>query len=570
MISEIHIKSDAAHARSDRERAVINSALWATAGDALGWITELSRGRSGVAHRAGVDEVSEPIEWQRLIGGRGGPRVDLPAGTYSDDTQLRLAVCRSIRGDGSFDPETFAKIEITVWPTYALGGGLGTKAAAANLAKRSVNWFSNFFDSAGQRYVNGGGNGAAMRIQPHVWASSRSTDAMLLHVLKDALVTHGHPHGFCGAIFHALCLSHALRTKVMPTPSDWREFVRSFSEVPRLIELDPQLTAFWQSAWENDVGLSVSAAISQMQDEALGDLETVEKLLNHLSTDSYHAILNATGCLSPTFRGSGFKTALAAASLSYLHAKDSPSVALVKAANELDSDTDTIATMAGSLLGATAESEPTWTIQDRKYITEEAKRLACISLGEVQDSFTYPDLGHWNPPSTQTASVGRYDGKLAIAGLGTLARRSDEYRSGDAIWQWFTLPFGQSILAKRRADSEGQLAPAQLPGPLQSAKRNNTARPRPESATQSSLPLSSPAGNQSQKPPEQDNPGPAQTFQEGIDDWTDSVIQSDFDDFMLGRLLNRCIDQSESIDAAVAFVGIVAKAKLARRRRRRQ
>src|ERR1044071_4951659 len=83
-------------------RKVLNSALWAAAGDALGWITELSRGEGGVQHRPGLNSVTRPVPWVRTIGGRHGPRVDLPAGTYSDDTQLRLAVSRSIRGNGSF------------------------------------------------------------------------------------------------------------------------------------------------------------------------------------------------------------------------------------------------------------------------------------------------------------------------------------------------------------------------------------------------------------------------------------------------------------------------------------
>src|ERR1700726_3631681 len=120
---------------------VLHSALWAAAGDALGWITELSHGESGVRYRTGANTVTRPVAWVRTIGGRHGPKVELPAGTYSDDTQLRLAVSRSIRGNGSFDVEAFAKIELTVWPTYALGGGLGTKAAASNLARRGVNWF---------------------------------------------------------------------------------------------------------------------------------------------------------------------------------------------------------------------------------------------------------------------------------------------------------------------------------------------------------------------------------------------------------------------------------------------
>lgn len=306
--------------RPSREQAVVSSALWAAAGDALGWMTELARGESGVVHRTGLATVSQPVDWQRMIGGRAGPRVDLPAGTYSDDTQLRLAVCRAIRGDGEFDVEAFAKVEVTVWPSYALGAGLGTKAAASNLSRRGVNWFSNFFESGGQGYISGGGNGAAMRIQPHVWAAGAdSTEAMIGNVLRDALVTHGHPHGFCGAVFHALCMAHALEHSSVPGPSDWPLFVDRLRLLPELIAADPQLAAFWQSAWENSAGRSLLSAIETMRSEALRDIDTFQQI-NEVDPDrSYRVLLEQTGCLTQRFRGSGFKTALAAVALAWLY-----------------------------------------------------------------------------------------------------------------------------------------------------------------------------------------------------------------------------------------------------------
>ncbi len=150
---------------------VVNSSLWAAAGDALGWITELVNGRSAVKRRIGSFEVNEPVDWERIIGGKVGPKVHLPAGTYSDDTQLRLAVSRSIRNNGFFDVESYAKIELTVWRSYALWGGIGTKSAAQNISKRTVSWFNNFYIKGKKGYFLSGGKGAAMRIQPHVWSA---------------------------------------------------------------------------------------------------------------------------------------------------------------------------------------------------------------------------------------------------------------------------------------------------------------------------------------------------------------------------------------------------------------
>jgi ADP-ribosylglycohydrolase len=103
------------------------------------------------------------MPWRRRIGGKFGVEIDLPAGVYSDDTQLRLATARAIRGSGRFDVEAFSKIELPVFLAYELGAGRGTRSAAAELGKRSVRWSNNLFDRNGADYVAGGGNGAAMR-----------------------------------------------------------------------------------------------------------------------------------------------------------------------------------------------------------------------------------------------------------------------------------------------------------------------------------------------------------------------------------------------------------------------
>lgn len=103
-----------------------------------------------------------PVEWKRWVGGRGGVEALLSAGCHSDDTQLRLAVGRAI-GPSGFDVEAFSKVELPVWP-YALGGGNSTKLAATNLGKTNAVWFSNYHEG----WLKSGGNGAAMRVQPHV------------------------------------------------------------------------------------------------------------------------------------------------------------------------------------------------------------------------------------------------------------------------------------------------------------------------------------------------------------------------------------------------------------------
>jgi ADP-ribosylglycohydrolase len=569
----------------ERERAVINSALWAAAGDALGWITELTD-EDGLVSRAGLTRVTSPIPWRRLIGGRFGVRVPLPAGAYSDDTQLRLAVSRAVRGNGAFDAEAFAKIELTVWPSYALGGGQGTKAAAQNLVRRDVNWFSNFFVEADKDYMRSGGNGAAMRIQPHVWGCEPSRrHAYLVDVLRNALVTHGHPHGFCGAALHARILAATFARSVAPGLEEWQQCIDDLAEIPAAIEQDRQLAAFWRPAWEQASGVALADVVKATSDEARRDLHRSRSLVERDDPERYREFLESLGCLEPRYRGSGLKTTLAAAGLLWLTRDQRSEEVLIRAANVLDSDTDTIATMAGALRGALEKAGPNWPLQDRTYIEEEARRLAKIARGEPQDSFAYPDPGRWRPPTNQSDAVGRLADGFAVLGLGPAIPEGDEFIARDRVWQWLRLTFGQTVLAKRRRSVRVKAHPDLLPGPRRVPRLvedGRIAAGQGQAATQGNLPLGKAGGerqerngpvrmtigdNRSSVPQSQDSRERNLPIQGALDSMTSRVIQSNFDDLLLGRLLNRCIDEYGSVEASVAFAAIIAKAKLARQRR---
>ncbi len=563
------------------ERLIVNSALWAAAGDALGWITELSHGPKGVVRRIGQDRVERPSDWRRRIGGRTGPTVDIPAGTYSDDTQLRLAVCRSIRGDRYFDVEAFAKVELTVWPVYALGAGLGTKTAAANLARRQVNWFSNFFERGKQRYMDCGGNGAAMRIQPHVWVGHRNHESMVLDVLKDALTTHGHPHGFCGAVWHAICLADVLRTKARPSLQDLHDVVEAFRGIDRIVHSDSQLSMFWKGYWEGLNGKSLEGEIAEMCDEISLDLDLMEREFANGASDpaqTYHRVLAALGCLEPSLRGSGMKTAIAASALSILFSETQIEECLLTAANELDSDTDTIATMAGALLGVIAEREPSWKLQDRSYIEFEAKRLAAVSRGEEQESFAYPNLSTWNPPVRHNAGVGMVNCSMALAGLGEVKELGREYATKDAVWKWLELPFGQTVLAKTKRGARVAIASSQMPAKQKlphsakeqvSSKHKDSGLDALEQNYRDEEPTlgfndSENLGSTIEIAIEE--PDPTSAPPTNFDSLLNEVVASNFDPEVLGRAVIYCIERFQSEEEAVSFTKSIANEMLARQR----
>ena len=561
MSADLNDAPVSSYSQSDYERAVVNSSLWAAGGDALGWMTELSHGTDGVKRRTGKAKVIEPVTWRRHIGGRSGVKIDLPAGTYSDDTQLRLCVSRSIRGNGAFDVEAFAKIEVTSWQGYCLGAGIGSKAASTNLSKRGVNWFSNFFATGRQKYTAAGGNGAAMRIQPHVWSANGSRDEMILRVMQDAIVTHGHPHGFCGAVFHALCIWNVLAERRIPSLEIAKQFVSYMDKLPAILENDSQITSIWRPYWERETGKSLAGAIRSFQDEALQDISLIEDVFGASMVPDYHDVLSQLGCLTDEYRGSGFKTALAALALSLLHSPENVSDALIQIANELDSDTDTIATMSGALLGALAKHEPRWKIQDIEYLRSEAKRMADIASGASALSFPYPDVSMWKPPANQSDAVVMWEGTLALKGIGVLKPHSKEYPSRTAVWQWFSLlPFRQSVLAKRRSKVQSTVDENQMPRKLFFS--TSKSKEMINNETQNNIDLS--CGKQKDRNNGNKNTLLKATKSNGtlsLDDTIEEVIKSGFDDATIGRAINQCIDATSSIERVFKLSESIAAAK---------
>jgi ADP-ribosylglycohydrolase len=562
-----------------RKAAVVSSALWAAAGDALGWITELGREQT-VAYRTGSSSVKETVEWRRRIGGRFGPTVRLPAGTYSDDTQLRLSVSRAIRGTGEFDVAAFAKVELPVWLSYSLGAGRGTTAAANNLSKPSATWFSNFFSGKDARgYFDAGGNGAAMRIQPHVWKSkSLRFEEFIADVVRDAITTHGHPIGFCGAAFHAMTLAYALENYEISGPSEWKDLLAKLRKLPQIIKDDEQLGLFWLAPWEERFGTSLHEAIEREVKRATSLLKDLQPILNERD-NPYHKLLETLGLFTEATRGSGMDTAIAAAGLALLGSRTSLAEAMCLGANAIGSDTDTITSMAGAILGAAQGGEPTWTIQDRQYIISEAVRMADIAAGEETQSFQYPDLMGWSPPATQGDAVGTTERTLWLAGLGKALAFGEVWTSPDAEWQWLQLEFGQTVLAKRRANPRG-LARSDLPAERLRSRSASERRPQDEEPSLFSSDLrlaevgrqltdrerSMTATRDGGREKSNTSSNPKQPLQ-SIDQLTEWIIEENFNPEIIGRAFLQASLGPAAVDRCIALAAIIAKAIDARRKR---
>ena len=440
---------DAGADLADYRARIRRSALWAAYGDALGWISELTD-EAGLKRRTAGAPLCRPIEWTRRIGGRSGVTTSLPQGCYSDDSQLRLATSRAIRPDG-FDVEAFAKVELPVWLSYALGGGKSTSTAAEHLAKPKAPWFANTF----RGWTRSGGNGAAMRIQPHVWAARApdNAESFLPDVIRNTICTHSHPTGLMGAVLHALALAHTMSTGHHPSPDHLLEATRIAATLPEIMQRDIEVGSYWLAAFERESGTFNEAwarAVAECR-EAI-QVASVNKS-NTVGADRYADIIDSLRLRDPSLRGSGILSAVAAVGLIWCETR--PEEALRIAANAIGTDTDTIATMAGAILGVAADIEPPVEVLDADLFRSEADRLAEIACGGQPQSHRYPDLLHWSAPRTRADTLARLkDGSLYVRGLGRAGAVSEPIPSpkDNFEWQWLKLEAGQTLLIKRRKD----------------------------------------------------------------------------------------------------------------------
>ncbi len=546
----------------DLNNHVRNSALWAAYGDAIGFISELAT-LSNLKQRAGVTHLVKTVPWKRRIGGKFGVNIALPAGCYSDDTQLRLSVSRAIGAKGFFDVEAFAKVELPIWTNYALGAGRGSKCAALSITKRNATWNNNFFESDDLQYVNMGGNGAAMRIQPHVWSFPLSGDKLILirDIIRDSITTHGHMRGILGAVFHGLSLLQALQNNVVPSPNDWVECLKDLMLVSQVIKDDDQLSYVWLPLWEKTSKKILKDECIQVIDEIYFDINSIQHFLIDKELSQYHDIVSAVGGFKAENKGSAVKTAILANVLAYL-ASGNPEKAVVNSANEIGSDTDTIATMAGAIAGAVADDAPSGKLLDYEYIVSEADRMYKIGQGMGSETFSYPDLLSWTPPSNQLDVLQTTPNGMRFSALGEVTPFGNEVagENNTTMWQWFKSSYGQSFLIKHR------------PIPKHSDNTNDTFigkyRNNIIQKDNNKEEIKSNRVNKDNNSPNKDNNilynveiKPPNTIDEALD----AVIKARFNSNVLGEMFLKILDSDDNVERCIAFAALVAKARLVRR-----
>jgi len=357
-----------------REERAVGSFLAAAVGDALGWPFEgRARKSQASAHAGSTRQLAELEKWTRS-GSRSQPyREPIGAGDYSDDTQLLLSTARSVLlGDGWW--EHYAFVELPFWLSYERGGGGATKRAAQAWLAGKAPWESNQHRA---KYFEAGGNGVAMRILPHLLEADSSKDACSIarEIVANGLSTHGHPRALVGALLHGMALWLSLQQEEMlEFGALTRAVYQGFPEWAKLTDVPTE----WRRAFSDSEFRDYRVVWDKTICESMALIEIAEDALRLGPLSAGPETLHKMGALNPKTNGSGTITAAAALFLASRYAA-TPLQGVQVAATSIGADTDTMASMCGSILGAIHGDE--WlghfatSVQDSRYIRRIAGSL---------------------------------------------------------------------------------------------------------------------------------------------------------------------------------------------------
>lgn len=377
-------------------------------GDALGWITEFEKSQQSLKEKFGTERIENFYPWKKTVGGRFYGFIDtIKAGSYSDDTQLLLAVARSIKKDGNLDHNYFAKIELANWLDYARGGGRTVKTAADKISRKSTKWFNNFYNfkvnGENYDYKQSGANGAAMRVLPIALANLGNTEKIKEEIFCNSIITHGHPRAILGAMLYGYAVNQIIVYR--PEDFNWENYITQIGlDFPKKFELsfiNKMEIREWLKEWNKSSNKSFESVYAETITETQNQLRFVYQSIKQ--NTPVQETLKKIGCFDPATKGSGIATVVAGI---YLATKfhEKPLEAVIQSVNALGSDTDSIAAFTGGLVGALHGHSiipDKWkSVQDIEYLDKIAERLLAISEDSLEENSlpTFTNLKLLNSP----------------------------------------------------------------------------------------------------------------------------------------------------------------------------
>jgi ADP-ribosylglycohydrolase len=286
-------------------------------GDALGMPTQ-SMSRAEIARRYGpIRTLRDAVANQPIAPG-------MPAGSITDDTEQAVLLARLlIRGGGQVAPEVFAKALLDWEADMARRGSLDLLGPST---KRALELLSSGTspDEAGR---TGTTNGAAMRITPVAIATPADFGQLVEAVVAASKITHNTNLGIAAAAAVAAAVSAGIDGADLPTALDLAE--RAADEGGR--------RGYWCAGGE------IAARIRWVRRwvRELGDSERGGDRRDALG-DAVYAVVGTSV--------SAQESVVAAFAL--VEAMGSSPIDVLTTAAGLGGDTDTIAAIAGAILGA--------------------------------------------------------------------------------------------------------------------------------------------------------------------------------------------------------------------------
>ena len=173
-------------------------------GDALGAPLE-GRSREQIATMQGIADGYRPYRHKK--------DAQFPLGQYTDDTQLTLAIVKSLLNCGRVDPADIGAEFVKLWESNEIVGAGQVAHRAVRRLMEGVPWQ----DAAAADDLPW--NGAAMRVAPiGLWHYDRR-DQLVRDVELASFVTHRHPLAVDGAIAVATAVAHAATARETETAS---------------------------------------------------------------------------------------------------------------------------------------------------------------------------------------------------------------------------------------------------------------------------------------------------------------------------------------------------------------
>jgi poly(ADP-ribose) glycohydrolase ARH3 len=230
--------------------------------------------------------------------------------SYTDDTDMTLALVESIIQSGEVNPEDIAKqfrLSCDLTRGYAIGTIKAVQALRAGL---------KWYEVARIVFENGSfGNGAAMRVSPVGLFYHHDLEGLRRAAVEQAKITHVHPLGQWGAVMQACSIGLA----VCQNPK------RPFKKVQMITDLREIL-------WGGPI-------------EYMKALNKIEEMVGQGKKLQSQEVVK--------FLGNGVEAHFSVPSACYIAIIYSPDFCdAIRAAISLGGDTDTIAGMVGAIVGA--------------------------------------------------------------------------------------------------------------------------------------------------------------------------------------------------------------------------